>query len=977
MSAFVVSNIATDLKMLSNDQRFIFGNNALPEPLGAFKIDNIFTPVSGNPSVNDIETRNNTFSGFRWRHTTNTGDTSGSLKLQSFVNAESTGNDILTFNQDGSVLFNTFVSFSGFNLDGNLDLNGNKAVNSADPTNPTDLVNKRFVEDLISSITAPTITLTGAITGTGSSTINTTLTPINTSQISDFNSSVSAFRLDEFALPTSNINLNNNKIVNLTNPTNPNEASTKDYVDTHTWLVANITDFTSGVTAFRLDQFASPTANINLNNHKITNLANPTAPTDGANRSYVDNKTWTTSQISDFNSAVNGLISSATITSSQISDFAAAVNSIVDSGFGPDVNLPFTQLNYNWTNSGSQAPYYLVHKLNDSYSNKSIVHQVVADDALTSKRRFWQESFSIGDSIPALGDNYATYELNFIPSNESGASTFPILSVSLNSSPSVGSRINLGTTLNFNGWKGINVATPTAGTDAANRQFVLDTVNNYLPVYTLTGAVTGTSSSANIITTFNSNISVSGATQIFNYSNALTSSIFSLVNPNPSAVTRYRAGTSTDYLEMGYDGGNGYSYINLAQFSNDRLAFRVNGTGIAAFLATGLFGFGTITPTLAKVQINGGVQNLTGEESALRVVGGLTNIKIELQNTSANGKNFELRSSSSGFFEIADRNATALRFVISNNGNIGIGGSNSPNAALQFGNVVANRRAVLWETANNDHQFFGLGIGNGELRYQIDLPTAAHVWYTGISNLGSTELMRLKGNGQLLLTRNVSGHSIEVSNDSFPATLNDIVFQNEGTDKVALGHNNALNQSYLMTYNSSNLVIGTNGNVTGTITTAGDTILNNTLWARRPSGSLSMQGNATGTTVSTANTFVKVAGTTTSSNLNQTSMPQSNRITYTGTTSIVALITCSFTATYNTGTTDEIIFAIYKNGAQIPESRISFDLNYVFGSIPTMPFSINTTTTLNTNDYVELWVTMTGATRTVTVSRYMMTVIAI
>ena len=863
MSAFVVSNIATDLKMLSNDQRFIFGNNALPEPLGAFKIDNIFTPVSGNPSVNDIETRNNTFSGFRWRHTTNTGDTSGSLKLQSFVNAESTGNDILTFNQDGSVLFNTFVSFSGFNLDGKLDLNGNKAVNSADPTNPTDLVNKRFVEDLISSITAPTITLTGAITGTGSSTINTTLTPINTSQISDFNS------------------------------------------------------------------------------------------------------------------AVNGLISSATITSSQISDFAAAVNSIVDSGFGPDVNLPFTQLNYNWTNSGSQAPYYLVHKLNDSYSNKSIVHQVVADDALTSKRRFWQESFSIGDSIPALGDNYATYELNFIPSNESGASTFPILSVSLNSSPGVGSRINLGTTLNFNGWKGINVATPTAGTDAANRQFVLDTVNNYLPVYTLTGAVTGTSSSANIITTFNSNISVSGATQIFNYSNALTSSIFSLVNPNPSAVTRYRAGTSTDYLEMGYDGSNGYSYINLAQFSNDRLAFRVNGTGIAAFLATGLFGFGTITPTLAKVQINGGVQNLTGEESALRVVGGLTNIKIELQNTSANGKNFELRSSSSGFFEIADRNATALRFVISNNGNIGIGGSNSPNAALQFGNVVANRRAVLWETANNDHQFFGLGIGAGELRYQIDLPTAAHVWYTGISNLGSTELMRLKGNGQLLLTRNVSGHSIEVSNDSFPATLNDIVFQNQGTDKVALGHNNALNQSYLMTYNGSNLVIGTNGNVTGTITAAGDTILNNTLWARRPSGSLSMQGNATTTTVSTANTFVKVAGTTTSSNLNQMSMPQSNRITYTGTTSIVALIICSFTATYNTGTTDEIIFAIYKNGAQIPESRISFDLNNLFGSIPTMPFSINIPTTLNTNDYVELWVTMTGATRVVTVSRYMMTVIAI
>lgn len=976
MSAFVVSNIATDLKMLSNDQRFIFGNNALPEPLGAFKIDNIFTPVSGNPSVNDIETRNNTFSGFRWRHTTNTGDTSGSLKLQSFVNAESTGNDILTFNQDGSVLFNTFVSFSGFNLDGNLDLNGNKAVNSADPTNPTDLVNKRFVEDLISSITAPTITLTGAITGTGSSTINTTLTPINTSQISDFNSSVSAFRLDEFALPTSNINLNNNKIVNLTNPTNPNEASTKDYVDTHTWLVANITDFTSGVTAFRLDQFASPTANINLNNHKITNLANPTAPTDGANRSYVDNKTWTTSQISDFNSAVNGLISSATITSSQISDFAAAVNSIVDSGFGPDVNLPFTQLNYNWTNSGSQAPYYLVHKLNDSYSNKSIVHQVVADDALTSKRRFWQESFSIGDSIPALGDNYATYELNFIPSNESGASTFPILSVSLNSSPSVGSRINLGTTLNFNGWKGINVATPTAGTDAANRQFVLDTVNNYLPVYTLTGAVTGTSSSANIITTFNSNISVSGATQIFNYSNALTSSIFSLVNPNPSAVTRYRAGTSTDYLEMGYDGGNGYSYINLAQFSNDRLAFRVNGTGIAAFLTTGLFGFGTITPTLAKVQINGGVQNIAGEESAIRAIGSLSAIKLELQNTSASGKVYELRSLSTGSFDITNRTDNAIRFVINSSGNIGIGGVTSPNAPLQFASTLENRKIVLWESLNNDYQFFGFGVSPGELRYQIDYPTAAHVWYTGNSGI-SNELMRLKGNGQLSLNTNQDAPAISINSNNISSTTCDLSFYKNSTLGVSFGLNNQANEAYVWASGSSILKFGTSGTERFRVTLAGDAIFQNTIYGRRVSGLMTMQGNATGTTVSTANTFVKVAGTTTSSNLNQTSMPQSNRITYTGTISIVALITCSFTATYNTGNTDEIIFAIYKNGAQIPESRISFDFNNVLGSIPTMPFSINTTTTLNTNDYVELWVTMTGATRTVTVSRYMMTVIAI
>src|SRR5215472_8223244 len=48
-------------------------------------------------------------------------------------------------------------------------------------------------------------------------------------------------------------------------------------------------------------------------------------------------------------------------------------------------------------------------------------------------------------------------------------------------------------------------------------------------------------------------------------------------------------------------------------------------------------------------------------------------------------------------------------------GNVGIGTA-APDAALQVGNVIANRRMVLWETANNDHQFYGFGINSLMLR---------------------------------------------------------------------------------------------------------------------------------------------------------------------------------------------------------------------------------------------------------------------
>ncbi len=51
---------------------------------------------------------------------------------------------------------------------------------------------------------------------------------------------------------------------------------------------ADVTGFDTQVRTSRLDQMAVPTADLNINNVKLTNLAEPTNPQDGATKNYVD-----------------------------------------------------------------------------------------------------------------------------------------------------------------------------------------------------------------------------------------------------------------------------------------------------------------------------------------------------------------------------------------------------------------------------------------------------------------------------------------------------------------------------------------------------------------------------------------------------------------------------------------------------------------------------------------------------------------
>lgn len=105
------------------------------------------------------------------------------------------------------------------------------------------------------------------------------------------------------------------------------------------------------------------------------------------------------------------------------------------------------------------------------------------------------------------------------------------------------------------------------------------------------------------------------------------------------------------------------------------------------------------------------------------------------------------------------------------NNRVGIGTA-APNAPLQFANATGNRKIVMYETANNDQQFYGFGVDPGILRYQADVTTTDHVFYAGASTTTSNELMRIKGTGNVGIGTNAPTSLLDVNGNTRVRTIN-------------------------------------------------------------------------------------------------------------------------------------------------------------------------------------------------------------
>lgn len=100
----------------------------------------------------------------------------------------------------------------------------------------------------------------------------------------------------------------------------------------------------------------------------------------------------------------------------------------------------------------------------------------------------------------------------------------------------------------------------------------------------------------------------------------------------------------------------------------------------------------------------------------------------------------------------------------SNSGNVGIG-TTIPHAPLQLANNTSNRKIVLSELNDNDQQFYGFGVNESALRYQVNTIASDHVFYAGASYTTSVELMRIKGTGRVGIGTSSPSGQFELSLD--------------------------------------------------------------------------------------------------------------------------------------------------------------------------------------------------------------------
>jgi hypothetical protein len=82
---------------------------------------------------------------------------------------------------------------------------------------------------------------------------------------------------------------------------------------------------------------------------------------------------------------------------------------------------------------------------------------------------------------------------------------------------------------------------------------------------------------------------------------------------------------------------------------------------------------------------------------------------------------------------------------------------------LRFDNSVANRKLVLWQNSENDHQYYGMGINGGTLRFQVEDVTNAYRFFRANNSTSSTEIFTINGNNNINSYGNVNVNNINTN----------------------------------------------------------------------------------------------------------------------------------------------------------------------------------------------------------------------
>ena len=236
---------------------------------------------------------------------------------------------------------------------GDVSFQGFKLINLGTPIVATDGATKGYVDTAIGNVPLASLTLQGDVTGSG---------PLNVPVITTLTKT-----LNEIT-NAGNINIANFLLNNVLDPLSPQDGATKNYVDTKTWLTSQITNFNSAVIAFNLNQFAAPTASVDFNNNKLINVLTPTLTTDGATKGYVDSAINSSSSLISLSGAISGSGQTGTVVNTILSSLIGLTTNQVfnftgsPTSFNYDLTIPNStnqtvKLRLNRANTGNGAGY--------------------------------------------------------------------------------------------------------------------------------------------------------------------------------------------------------------------------------------------------------------------------------------------------------------------------------------------------------------------------------------------------------------------------------------------------------------------------------------------------------------------------------------------------------------------------------------------------------------------------------------------
>lgn len=274
-----LKSIAPEIDIFGNRQLLNFNKDpSSGESDSALTLINWFTPISNVNANSTFEFLTPAMKGFRFNHSLSTIGTFGNFNFEKYYRfglatplwGYNEVTDSLIFNKEGSFVSNT--ANNQINLTStSLDTTGNLKLNIAKKISNSQSYKGYQVSYEYSDSTGDSFSLYRD----SNSTLDRLFAHSETLNVFLFYRSIS---------------MNSNRITNLSDAILSSDGVNKGQMDAKTWLASQITNFDTQVRTSRLDQMALPTSSLNLNNQKIINVTNPVNSQDVATKQFVESQ---------------------------------------------------------------------------------------------------------------------------------------------------------------------------------------------------------------------------------------------------------------------------------------------------------------------------------------------------------------------------------------------------------------------------------------------------------------------------------------------------------------------------------------------------------------------------------------------------------------------------------------------------------------------------------------------------------------